>query len=94
VVLNKYDKIVVLLASVGWKWVFISLASHRLSNNLDNGDDDLRFPRVKESCWIDWGPKMGAPFQPLALQIPSKEAGSSFIIDQAERAPGSDLTLQ
>ena len=50
-ILNKYDKIVALLAfSVDLKWVLISLASHRLSNNLDDDDDDLRFPCVKESC--------------------------------------------
>jgi hypothetical protein len=51
VILNGYDKFVALLASsVDLKWVLISPASHRLSNNLDNGDDDLRFSCVKESC--------------------------------------------
>jgi hypothetical protein len=98
VILNKYEKIVALLASsVDLKWVLISLASHRLSNNLDNGDDDLRFPCVKESCKAAGSignQRTGASFQSLALQSPSKEAGSSFIIGRAERAPGSDLTLQ
>jgi hypothetical protein len=50
VILNRYDKIVALLASsVDLKKVLISLASHRLSNDLDNGDDDLTFPWVKGS---------------------------------------------
>lgn len=88
-------KLLLYWASVDLKWVFISLASYRLSNNLDNGDDDLRFPCVKESCWIDWGPKMGAPIPAfgssnpqglLSLSIgPNERRGVIWLYSKAAR---------
>jgi hypothetical protein len=71
-----YDKVVALLASVGLEWIFISLVSHRFSNNIDNGDDDLRFPVCQG---IVQGPldrletKNGVHhFQPLASSNPQQ----------------------
>jgi hypothetical protein len=76
VILNGYEQNCCSMASsVDLKWVLISLASHRLSNNLDNGDDDLRSPCVKESCKAAGNQERGASIQSLALQSPSKEAG-------------------
>ena len=85
-ILNKCDKIVALLASsVDLKWVLISLASHRLSHNPDNGDDDLRFPYVKESCKAAGSignQKRAASFQSLA----SKKRGHlSLSVEPNER---------